>query len=405
MKILFLSDNFPPEVNAAASRVYERAVYWVKWGHDVTVITCAPNFPQGKVYSGYTNKWRHTEIIDGIKVIRVKTFIAKNEGFILRSLDFISYMIMAVINGAFLKRPDVVVSTSPQFFTAVAGHVLGAIKRRPFVFEIGDLWPESIRAVGALKNEKVYRAIEKLELYLYKKSKLVVAQTPAFKQNLVNRGIDESKIHVIMNAVDTKMYEPQEKCQEKLNDFNLTSDDFVVGYVGTHGMAHDLQTILKCAGILKDNNAVKFLFVGEGAAKKSLLEYREEHSLDNVHFNSAVKKNEMPSVWSVCDVILIPLVNKETFSTVVPSKLFEAMAMGKMIILMAPDGEASSILSRYDCGIHIPSEDATILSNTLDEILNSPAKISEYEKKALQASKHFSREDQARKFIDLLSSI
>ncbi len=405
MKILFLSDNFPPEVNAAASRVYERAVYWVKWGHDVTVITCAPNFPQGKVYPGYKNKWYQTETMDGIKVVRVKTFIAKNEGFLLRTLDFVSYMVMAVINGAFLKKPDVVVATSPQFFTAVGGFLLSRVKHRPFVFEIGDLWPESIRAVGALQNEKVYRAIEKLELYLYKKSKLILAQTSAFKNNLVKRGIEKNKIQVVMNGVDTQIYQPRAKSQAQLSQFQLNHDAFVVAYVGTHGMAHDLHTVLKSAKLLKANEKIKYLFVGEGAVKQSLIQYKEKHKLSNVLFNSAVKKSEMSAVWSVCDIVLIPLKNDKTFSTVVPSKLFEAMAMAKMIVLMAPQGEASAILCKHECGKWIVSEDEKLLSETILDLYHNRNKIEYFAKNALISSALYTRESQSSQVLSYLESI
>ena len=123
MKILFLSDNFPPERNAAATRVYERACYWTKWGHEVTILTCAPNFPEGELFSGYQNKWYQVEWMDGIRIVRVKTFMAKNSGFFLRVLDFVSYMIRAVIAGSFQNRPDVVMASSPQFFAAVGGWI------------------------------------------------------------------------------------------------------------------------------------------------------------------------------------------------------------------------------------------------------------------------------------------
>jgi len=149
MRTLFVSDNFPPETNAPATRLYEHAVRWVRAGHQITVLTCAPNFPEGKLHGGYTNSWRQVENVDGIRVVRVKTFITANEGFFLRTLDYLSFMVMAFATGVFEPRPDVVVATSPHFFSAVAGWVLSVARRRPFVFELRDLWPASITAVGA----------------------------------------------------------------------------------------------------------------------------------------------------------------------------------------------------------------------------------------------------------------
>ncbi|MDQ2994195.1 MAG: glycosyltransferase WbuB, partial [Pseudomonadota bacterium] len=173
MNILFLSDNFPPEVNAASSRVYERACYWVKDGHDVRIITCAPNFPFGKVYPGYKNKWVQEEIKDGINVVRVKTYMASNTGFLLRVVDFVSFMFMAVIVGLFQPKPDVVASTSPQFFTAVGAWMLAKLKRVPFIFEIGDLWPESIKGLGLMGDSFIYKTLEKIELFLYRQAAVI----------------------------------------------------------------------------------------------------------------------------------------------------------------------------------------------------------------------------------------
>ncbi|MEZ7863697.1 MAG: glycosyltransferase family 4 protein, partial [Rhodospirillales bacterium] len=177
MRILFITENFPPETNAAATRVFERALYWVQDGHDVTVITSAPNFPQGKLHAGWKNKWYHTKFHEGIRVVRVKTYITANRGTTRRMLDFLSFMITAFIAGLFEKRPNVIVATSPQFFAAVCGYALGGVRRIPFVFELGDLWPASIIAVGAMRPSFYLRLMEKLELFLYRRSACVVALT------------------------------------------------------------------------------------------------------------------------------------------------------------------------------------------------------------------------------------
>lgn len=180
MHILFLTENFPPERNAAATRVYERACYWVKWGHEVTVLTCAPNFPEGRVFPGYRNKWYQVEMVDGIRVVRLKTFITANEGIVLRTLDFLSFMGGAMVAGLFQKSPDVVISTSPQFFAAVGGWGLAGLRGKPFIFELGDLWPASIAAVGAMEQNEFLRWMERLELFLYRRSAAVIALlTPA----------------------------------------------------------------------------------------------------------------------------------------------------------------------------------------------------------------------------------
>ena len=177
MHILFLTDNFPPEVNAPASRTFEHCREWKNAGHQITVITCAPNFPKGKVFDGYRNKLWQSEVIEGMRVIRVWSYITANEGFVKRILDYQSFMLSAVLASPFVRGVDLVVGTSPQFFTACAAYAVSRMKRVPWVFELRDLWPESIRAVGAMKESKALDWLEKVELFLYRKANAVVAAT------------------------------------------------------------------------------------------------------------------------------------------------------------------------------------------------------------------------------------
>jgi colanic acid biosynthesis glycosyl transferase WcaI len=207
VKILFLTDNSPPETNAPATRTWEHAVRWVAAGHQVTVITGAPNFPEGKLYAGYHNRWYSAEEMAGIRVVRVKTYITANEGFLRRTLDYISFMLSAFFFGLFQPRPDVVVGTSPQFFTVCSAWLLSVFKWRPFVFELRDLWPESIRAVGALDEGLLYRMLEWVERFLYRKASLIVCVTHTFKQKLIERGIPADKIAVVLNGVDVEVYQ------------------------------------------------------------------------------------------------------------------------------------------------------------------------------------------------------
>ena len=214
MEILFFADNFPPERNAQASRVYERACYWVRWGHKVTVITCAPNFPEGKVFEGYANRWYQMQEMSGIRVLRVKTYIAPNSGTYRRIADFLSYMIAAFVAGLFARRPDLVVATSPQFFGALGGCFLALVRRVPFVLELSDLWPESIVAVGAMKRSHALRLLEQVELWMYRRAVRIVSLTNAFKANLMQRGVRAAKIGVVLNGVDLDRYAPQERNKE-----------------------------------------------------------------------------------------------------------------------------------------------------------------------------------------------
>lgn len=401
MNILFLTENFPPETNAAATRVFERACYWVKWGHGVTVITSAPNFPEGRLFEGYRNRWRQVDEMEGIRVVRVKTFIAPNRGVLLRTLDFLSFMVTGFWAGLWEPKPDVVSATSPQFFAAVGGWLLARALSRPFVFELGDLWPASITAVGVVRPNVLLRLIERLELFLYRRSEAVVALTPAFRDNLVGRGIAEDRIAVVMNGVDTWRYGSRERDPEMAGEWGLDGC-FVVGYVGTHGMAHALGNVLDAAERLKDRDGLRFLLAGAGAELDRLVADAGRRDLGNVVFLGPQPKEAMPRVWSLCDVALVHLKNDPLFAGVIPSKIFEAMASGLPVLLAAPKGEASRIIEDAGAGLHVPPEDPAALADAVAGLMDDGAALKAFAEKALKAAPSFSREAQARHMIEVL---
>lgn len=403
MNILFIADNFPPERNAQASRVYERACYWVRWGHQVTVLTCFPNFPEGKLFPGYRNRLWAEEEMGGIRVVRVKTFIAPNVGRVLRILDYLSFMISSFCAGLTLPRPDVVVTTSPQFFAAVGGCALTAVRRLPFVLEISDLWPDSIVAVGAMKRNIMLRWLEKLELFLYRRAARIVVLTPAFRENLVRRGVPPDKIDVVINGVDLQRYQPKPKDPAMIEEWGLGDTRFVIGYIGTHGMAHALENVLAAAVLVKDPD-ITFLFVGTGAARTRLVAEAENRNLRNVRFVPAQPKETMPTLWAICDVALVHLRNTPLFRTVIPSKMFEAMAMGLPILLTAPEGEASSIVNNEGAGICVPAEDPLALADAVCFLKENPGLLQQLAERSTNAAPRYSRECQARNMLASLEA-
>jgi glycosyltransferase involved in cell wall biosynthesis len=401
IKILFLTENFPPETNAAATRVFERACYWIKAGHQVTIITTTPNFPNGIVFPGYKNRWWQVENMRGIRVIRVKTYIASNQGVIRRTLDFLSFMVMGILGGLFEAKPDVVVSTSPQFFAAVAGWILAGLRRVPFVFELGDLWPASIAAVGIMRPGIVLRLIEKLELHLYARAESVVSLTYSFKTNLMMRGINQNKIAVIPNGVDLWRYGARDRDIDLARQWD-TNGYFIIGYVGTHGMAHALGNILDAAEILRNFEKIRFLLVGAGAEREQLVFDAKKRCLNNIIFMPSQPKITMPSVWSLCDIALVHLKDDAVFAGVIPSKIFEAMAMGLPILMSVPEGEASQIILSEKAGLCIPPENAQVLADTIIDLSKDSIKLKILAENSLAAAHHYSRESQAHHMILVL---
>jgi len=402
MHILFLTDNFPPEGNAPASRTYEHAREWVKLGHDVTVITCAPNFPEGVLFDGYKNKWYQREVMEGIDVVRVKTYITANEGFVKRILDYISFGVMGGIAGLFQTRPDVIVSTSPQFFCACGAWVLSVVRWKPWVFELRDIWPASITAVGAMEKSTIIRVLEKLEMFLYRRADRIVAVTNSFKTELIERGIDGDKIDVVINGVDLSKYSPADTKDPALADQYGLAGKFVVGYIGTHGMAHALDKVLDAAALLQDNDDVRFLFAGGGAERASLERLAAARGLSNVVMMPRQPKEAMPAVWSLCDISLISLRDTPLFTKVIPSKIFESMGMGLPMVIACPAGEATEIIAGTSSGVVVQPENPEALADCIAGLYSDRTRLAELASASSVSAKGYDRARQAALMLDAL---
>lgn len=400
MKLLFLTDNFPPEVNAPASRTYAHCREWMKKGVDVTVITCAPNFPQGKVYAGYKNKLYQTENIEGIKVVRVWTYITQNEGFVKRTLDYISFSLSAFLAGIFCKA-DIIVATSPQFFTALCGRTLSFWKRTPWIMEVRDLWPESIKTVGAMKDNAMIRYLEWEEMRCYKSAKQIVVVTDSFKKRLTERGIPSEKIAVVKNGVDRFLFAPLPKDQVLLKELGLEGKK-LIGYIGTHGMAHKLDFILQCAKSIEGKNNYHFLFIGNGAKKNELTALKKQLKLTNVTMLDSVAKTEVKRYISILDVCLINLRKSDLFKTVIPSKIFENAAM-EIPILMGVEGEAQEIIESYQAGLCFEPENEADFCDKLNRLLSDEQLYEQCKKGCCALSQDFDRQVLAQHMLDVFN--
>ena len=400
MRILFLTDNFPPEVNAPATRTFEHCQEWIKKGHQITVITCAPNFPHGKLYNGYKNKLYQCELMSEIKVIRVWSYISSNSGFIKRVIDYLSFAFMSFFIGIFQKH-DIIIATSPQFFTTWSGWAISKIRRKPWIFELRDLWPESIKTVGVMKQGHIINLLEKIELGLYKSCNRVVAVTDAFKNNLIAREIENDKIEVVTNGSNMELFYPRKADISLLKSLGIEGK-FVVGYIGTLGMAHNLDFIIKAIGKISDPD-VHFLFVGDGAMKSNIVKISKELELKNISFLDSVSKDQVPRYLSIIDISLVPLRKDNNFKTVIPSKIFEASAMQKPILL-GVQGQAQEILDKYGAGVCFePNNEKDFI-----EKLSTLKDISFYQKcqdGCVNLATDYDRKKLADKMLDIIDKI
>ena len=368
MRILFLTDNFPPEMNAPATRTYEHCVKWEKMGHQVTVITCFPNFPKGRVFKGYKNTLYKREDMNGISVFRVWSYVTQNSGFIKRILDYNSYALTSFLFGLTVKT-DIIIATSPHFFTAISGRLLSFFKRKPWIMEVRDLWPDAIAAVGAMnKNSISFNLLKKIEGQLYISASKIIVVTDSFKQQLiVEHGIDAEKIGVFKNGVlKNKFKKADSKKVIKLKSALGLQNKIIFSYLGTHGLAHGLKFILDSISKIRDLK-YHFLFIGDGAEKQKLLDYSKTVHSDNFTFLNSVAKSEIPLYTDISNYAIVNLIKSNEFKNVIPSKIFENIAMYKPILL-GVEGEAKKLIEKYQVGITYQPNDTQSFINAIYDV-------------------------------------
>jgi colanic acid biosynthesis glycosyl transferase WcaI len=356
LKILYISHYFPPEVNAPAVRVSEMARRWTDSGADVTVLTCFPNHPAGIIPEEYRGLLRSQEKRGATKIVRTYVYAAANKGFLKRIINFLSFMFSAILLGTpVVGKPDILIATSPQFFVAVAGYVISRLKRCKFVFEIRDLWPEEIVAVGALKNKLAIKFLETIEMFLYRKADLIVAVAEGTIEILKQRGIPISKMALVPNGVDVDLFSRCAGGDDVRRELGLDGK-FVAGYIGTHGMAHKLGTVLEAANLLKDHDDIRFLFVGDGADKKNLQIQAKDMGLNNVVFQPQIPRSRVAEFYSACNACLVPLRKADLFTKNIPSKIYEIMASSRPIII-STEGESRRLVEMSGAGLGSRPED------------------------------------------------
>ncbi|MCA9810008.1 MAG: glycosyltransferase family 4 protein, partial [Candidatus Dadabacteria bacterium] len=295
--------------------MYELSRYWVNLGHDVTVLTSFPNYPDGIIYKDYKSRSRrlfYRETIDGIKVVRAFSLPTHLRSSIRRTLYYISFFLSSSLAGLFLKRSQVVIATSPSLFIGLTGLLLSRLKGMPLVFEVRDLWPEVIPAIGAGKESSLpYRFFDKVARTLYDKSDLIVVVTESFKEQIVSsRGVSPDKIEIIENAVDTEFFKPQTVDPQTIENLDL-KDRFVVTYIGTIGYTHGAEVILKAAPEIKRRiPELLFLLVGSGSDKERLVKLSKDSGLDNVRFLDPQPKASIPTFLNVSDISLVLSINQ-----------------------------------------------------------------------------------------------
>lgn len=344
VRTLVVTHYFPPEIGAPQARLGDLSRFWAGAGDDVTVLTGMPNHPTGVVPEAYRGRARLVEHVDGVRVVRTWLYATPNEGVARKTLSHLSFMVTSVLLGARASgAADVVVVSSPTFFSIFAAWVLSKVKRARFVVEVRDLWPAIFVELGVLTNRPIIWVLERLELWAYRVADEVVVVSEGFRADLVRRGVAMAKVHVIRNGADIERFVPGAPPPVGMRlHLGASDDDLLVLYIGAHGISHGLSSVLDAAALLR-HDPFHLALVGEGAHKADLERRRDELGLASVTMLPGVASQDVPGVIAAADLCLVPLRDVPLFSTFIPSKIFELLGAGKAVV-GAVSGEAAEIL-------------------------------------------------------------
>ena len=406
MRIALVSHYFWPELGAPSARLLEMGREWVARGHQVTVVTNFPNHPTGVVPEAYRGRSFQVEDVEGLRVLRCRTYATPNRGIARRTLGHLVFMVQSVLQATpHLRGSDVIVASSPTLFAVVAAWLISLRLRVPFVFEVRDLWPAIFVDLGVIRNRLVISCLERLELFLYRRAAAVVTVTRAFAADIARRGIAESKLHVVPNGVDLDAFRPGPPDSVLRRRLGHGSDDLVVLYCGAHGISHALSRILDCAARMQRDARVRFLFVGEGAEKEPLVARARELQLGNVTFHESVPRAEVAALYRSADVCLVPLRAVPLFRSFIPSKMFEILACGRPI-LASLEGEAAEILRDSGAAIVVPPEDVDALTAALARLAEHSELRAELAARGrAYVAQHFDRRQLAERYLAVLERV
>jgi len=404
MRILWVAQWFPPDLGALPARITEMANVWAEEGHHVTVLTAFPHHPLGEIPERYRGRLVVGEQCGPLHVVRCWLLALPNRRMWQRTLCQLSFAVTALLLGIWrVGKPDVVIVSSPPFFTIPTAWILARLRRRPFVFEVRDLWPDIFVEMGVMKRGLVYRMLQSMEETFYRAAKRVVVVTRAFREDLIARGVEARKIEVIPNGADLEIY-ARPGIAPSFREVLGGDGKFLVTFVGTHGVATGLEQILDAAELLRADTRFMFAFVGEGAERDLLIASAERRGLDNVRFHHAVAKEDVPHVYASSDACIVCLKPVPFLAKFIPSKIFEIIASGRPVIA-AVSGEAAEIVREAGHVVVAPG-DAAAIANALRELVAEGApRAGMVEQGRAYVARHFDRQVLARRYLELFRSI
>ena len=412
MNLLYISQYFPPEMGAPAARASELARHWADAGHEVSILTGFPNHPTGVVPAEWRSRLRrlmYHEKVGQVDVYRTWLWPLPNRKAHERMRSYASFCVSAALRGMTIPRPDVIIASSPQLLVGLSGWWLAFTRQIPFVFEVRDLWPESLAAVGVGgENSLLHHALAGIAGFLYRRADRIVVVTPAFEDYLLDRWrVPAEKIEVVENGVETDLFVPTDPASAAARKKELGAESqFLVCYIGTMGMAHALEILLDAAARLQSERPnVLFLLIGEGSEKERLQSLAESRGLANVRFLDQQPREKIPSFISASDLCLVLLKKTDVFKTVIPTKMLEYMSCARPVIL-GVEGQAQQILEDAGAGLAIEPENADALATAITQLdHNRELAKTLGEQGRAYILQNFSRARTAQKYITILRDI
>jgi glycosyltransferase involved in cell wall biosynthesis len=369
MKLLILTQYFPPEVGAPQNRLYELAVRLQQKGAEVTILTAMPNYPQMEIHSAYKGKFYSKEVLNELTIHRSWIYVSKSKGIFKRLLNYFSFVFSSLFIGLIkIKKHDILLVESPPLFLGITAYLLAKAKRAKLVFNVSDLWPESAEKLGLVENKLFLKLATYLEEFCYKKASLITGQTQGICTNISNR-FPHKKVYWLKNGVDINYYDltKTESTNWRLEN-GFAIDDFLLIYAGILGHAQGLEIIINAAKLLQNQTTIKFIFLGSGPEKEKLESLCSENSLPNVFFFDVVPKKQMQNILISTDASIIPLRKLDLFKGAIPSKIFENLALKKPILL-GVDGEARELfINNGNCGLYFEPENHEELAKQIMQL-------------------------------------
>ena len=405
MKLLILTQYYPPEIGAPQNRLHELAVRLKDKGINVEVLTALPNYPEMEIQPDYQNKKKRIEIIDGVQVYRSWIYVSKSKNIISRLLNYFSFVWTSYWKGRTLGDYDFLLVESPPLFLGYSAMALSKKLNSKLIFNVSDLWPESAEKMGIVTNKTLLKIAYNLEKKCYKKAKLITGQTQGIVDSISARFPDKN-IMWLPNGVDISFYNPDKINQtnfRKLN--NYKDDDVIFFYGGILGYAQGLEIIIKTAELLKGRENIKFVIQGSGPEKEKLIKLKDQCQTKNVSFLDPVPKSMMPGILKAIDVAVIPLKKLDLFKGAIPSKIFEASAM-KKALLLGVDGEAKKhFIENGKSGLYFTPEDHESLKNQILFMADNPKERNQMGENARNyVSSFFNRNKIASDLFDKLQN-